>query len=867
MWYRIFSSLSLVLALGACSDSDSDSDSNSTLNEKIAVGGYGNEIIQAGDVGNEGHLVTSRMSMVASDQVSDAMLKWQPVDISSFPENSDYKLDMTQTWINENTLDVLQQVNEILCQINQAGYDRPEVINQGPYLAQIDVNQCQAEYFQDDKATGDLGVASAQYNVPEYEFWTVESLVSNNPEAPQVVRFWITVEGESCDANDLECLSEPTVELKAKMVIYEGKSETYPDGIFTLHFQAVPETQSALTPNIMNQGSLQVYKNTDDDIMVSFMHAFSFVGMTESFQQKVVMRRDLETGVGQATLMQAYPKWDGKSITKATEQMSLAYNSRYLLEASADENLCFDRDNQKTNAHRYGLYNNQGERISLQTGMALVHDQTDSYTDPKIFWRGWAGHWGLHFEPRVDGTDLQLTNGMTVKAFDHETRTVKPESYTVDITPGKLIKYTKDSIDMDDLKHLDLKYWSCAGGDCKNSKVIWNGSALKVRSIENQSGSDWGWNDLTTPTAFDFSSLESQSLHFHSEVNGAEIYIEGFCSGSGWVYSNQNNTWACAAEDIDFSQASVILAGHEVIMPGSNDALSVNDKTLVCYDRCPKPSGLGQKSTAYYDDNQAHYYTFNAMTMSLKENSSNLDVVLPENTDVHSIWSGTMFETTDNNYRALECQHPDDSVYVSTYTSTSSTSTSTTIGICAWKAPMSLGTVYYWETGKSPWSKIVSLVDQTSTTVEFDSPYRVEYTHESSKYQLRYEGFGRLEGFPYHCENLDTGKQVSCKMNLFEDKALRWVKSFNIPAGTVVDYHTKNSQGAAQAVVKALEEEVMYHPADVQACQAAGLQVVDYTSSLPTLNQWVDPSVIGAAPTTGLEVKVVVGDLKEIQPE
>ena len=53
------------------------------------------------------------------------------------------------------------------------------------------------------------------------------------------------------------------------------------------------------------------------------------------------------------------------------------------------------------------------------------------------------------------------------------------------------------------------------------------------------------------------------------------------------------------------------------------------------------------------------------MTMSLKENSSNLEVVLPANTDVHSIWSGTMFETTDDNYRALECQHPDDSVFMS----------------------------------------------------------------------------------------------------------------------------------------------------------------------------------------------------------
>ena len=149
-------------------------------------------------------------------------------------------------------------------------------------------------------------------------------MVSNNPEDPQVVHFWITMEGEACDVNDLECFNEPTAELKAKMVIYEGKSEAYPDGIFTLHFQAVPETQSDLVPNVMNQGSLQVYQNTDDEIMVSFMHAFSFVGLDESFQQKVVMRRDLDSGVGQATLMQAYPKWDGQGMSMGTEQMSLA---------------------------------------------------------------------------------------------------------------------------------------------------------------------------------------------------------------------------------------------------------------------------------------------------------------------------------------------------------------------------------------------------------------------------------------------------------------------------------------------------------------------------------------------------------------
>ena len=128
MWYRVISSLGLVLVLGACSDSDSKS---SRLNESIAVGGYGDEVIEAGDAGKEGQLVASRMSMVSSDQVSEAMLQWQPIDLNTFAQNSDYNLDVTQTWVNENTLDVLHQVNEILCQIDQAGYDRPEVINQG----------------------------------------------------------------------------------------------------------------------------------------------------------------------------------------------------------------------------------------------------------------------------------------------------------------------------------------------------------------------------------------------------------------------------------------------------------------------------------------------------------------------------------------------------------------------------------------------------------------------------------------------------------------------------------------------------------------------------------------------------------------
>ena len=188
-------------------------------------------------------------------------------------------------------------------------------------------------------------------------------------------------------------------------------------------------------------------------------------------------------------------------------------------------------------------------------------------------------YWGVHFESGVDGSELQLIDGMTVKAFDYEPRSVKPEDYVIDMTPGKLIKHTKTVIDMNDLKHLDLKYWSCAGGDCKNSKVFWDGSVLKVRSVENQSGDNWGWNDLSTPTAFDFSSLESQSLHFWSEVNDTEVYIEGFCGGSGWVYNNLEH-WSCAVDDIDFSQASVIMASHQVIMPGSDAALNANKKLL-----------------------------------------------------------------------------------------------------------------------------------------------------------------------------------------------------------------------------------------------------------------------------------------------
>ena len=97
------------------------------------------------------------------------------IDTTGFAFTTDYNVDETQTFVFEESADVLDTVNSILCEMGQT---RPGLMrNEGDYKAQVDSKKC---------GPGD---GDAKSNAPSYDIWTVNS--SRSEGEPMIVKAWV----------------------------------------------------------------------------------------------------------------------------------------------------------------------------------------------------------------------------------------------------------------------------------------------------------------------------------------------------------------------------------------------------------------------------------------------------------------------------------------------------------------------------------------------------------------------------------------------------------------------------------------------------------------------------------------------------
>jgi len=173
-----------------------------------------------------------------------------------------------------------------------------------------------------------------------------------------------------------------------------------------------------------------------------------------------------------------------------------------------------------------------------------------------------------------------------------------------------------------------------------------------------------------------------------------------------------------------------------------------------------------------------------------------------------------------------------------------------TTRVCPWKARDELSEYYRWSTG--PQSQLASLVDANGAASSIDAPKTVQWQvpantssnsgvdYSGSSLFLRYEGAGRLEGFPEFCVSTATGKKADCS----EDT--EWMPDISMPAGSTV---TTLGTSPVEYAVKAAEYKVLYATTANSACTTAGLTIsTDIT--LPTESSWTAPTHSGDAVPT-----------------
>jgi len=796
--------ISAALILTACSGGGGSSDGSSTGST-------------SGDVSS---LTVAEKISVVDAQLSDTAANVQPLRMGVFrvtaadlPANSDYNTDETFVYVEERSAGAFGIINEILCMIAQSGYDA--MLNQGPYTALIDRNQCATE--RDDASSAGQEQSQNQSsgaNMPDYEMWTVESTRPDN-NSPQTVKVWVHDEGGEFD---------PPQIIFVRAIITESVSETNPYGIFTMNFIGYPLAQNGSVDTSNGpifKGYLKSERDSSGKVLLKFANEG---GMgNDIFIEKATLYKNPD-GSGGAGSVYSSDTWGGQTHT---ESFDIAFDQNYFLRDNGVEQVCLDRQNFDESAWRYGLYDSVGNRVNRNSGFPIK--VTVNSTD----YHGWVGYWGIWMPEEIQ---QQLQSGDTVYKVDYGPNGPTETPYTLFIGGGRLIKHTRNVLSLDDIVNVPMEYWEWdhqAGTDSQY-RVVWDGTDfMKVAILTDQQ--NWTWSDLNPAQPIDLASLNWPDLNFWSPALGGQVRIIFPADPNTTPHCTQDPTTMLFDCSTVINNADVIVYTEETVYP--TDTVP---STLQCYEMCPDPSAMDTQDPYFpWSQTTAYDYTFDGTNYSLLYNNTAVETSNANQTYEWGIMSGPMINPADAGQ--LTCDWDANQ-------------------ICPWKA-WDLPVFYTWETGPNEWNRFTGLQYSDGTFVTFDPPLQVKYVHtwpdnSTSTFFLEYGGFGELWGIPGKCVDMDNGQDAPCGPDT------RWVPEFSIPdvdANGQLTTVSANVNGSnVTYFVKALEKEQrMMVATDPNAC--SGLAVSGY--SLPDIADWEDPD-IGSEPAVTDPPAVIGGEVQ-----
>ena len=746
-----------------CAKSDDSSSSASSASD----GDTDTEV--SASSGSGALTLSSKVSLVSANSSASATSRtaFSHFGSDNFTSDKDISIDETETFVYERSADAFQTANGILCWMGQTRAG--QMIGQGNYKAQIDKSKC--------------GESSGNSNAPQYEMWTVNS--SRADGEPMIVKAWIPMDSD--DNGD------PDSVIYAMSKVYQSRSDDHPWGHFKMAFSMRQGTTTSGTE--IFKGYLRTKKKKDGSNVLQFYNPQLESDGTTS-QYSVAVRK--KNGAG--TAITTMPKYNqSRQPTGEQKSYKIAFSKKYFYKqkkvgSTESDPICLRRDKYLQSAWRYGLYHDNGSRLNINSGFPIK--ATASGTD----YYGYIGYYGLWMPSQAGVGDNSTVAKMDFSGASDQAGT----NYTVRSWGGKLTKWTKKTVTLASIKNIPLT-WRDPSDSYQGKRVYWNGSTFKIDGEENSS--TYMMEDVSETTLTLNSTTAPWGFHFYSQALGGDGSLQ-------LTYgSYPNHTTPSAPSD----STNVNFNTRESVFPGD----SIPSK-LACYSNCPNPAtiGSGTQSTAFYNfqgtDNasatNAYMYSFDNTTsgMVLKQDNNSASVVLASaNSNFqYGLHSGILFDNTTANYNSLRCSWDNNS-------------------ICPWDARTDLSNFYTWETGTNDWNKLTVLVAGDNSSVKFDPPMSVKYTHsgtasnsgksyDNASFYLEYGGFGNLWGLPSFCINRKDGEKVSCA----NDDSTRYVEDIMVSAYADV---TQTADGSTNYIVKPLEiEQTMKKASSASVCTDAG---------------------------------------------
>jgi hypothetical protein len=414
----------------------------------------------------------------------------------SYPASSDFVTDQSQTWVYDPSMESLESVNSILCMLRQSAYD--QLVNQGPYLAQINPGLC---------GEGANGTNGQQGEVEEQELWTVTSVRADG-NSVHVVAVWVPQEaGDGPDGSD------EAATIHARMEITESESLENPYGVFHLDFVGITDGDASHTP--VMYGTLSTQDAATGTLGFSFFETTANPQDEFQFERAVHVNLDSE-GVGVAHVSESTTGpfgQGGATITEEGEYL-LAFNEANLLRGTnLTDGVCLNRTEFDTNVWNYNLYHatgdDAGERVVQNSGFGIETASGDY---------GWVGYYGSWLP------DDELQDGAVVTKNSYGVGD-NPVQYTVLQAPGKLYRNTQNTLALADIDGQSFEFWDEDSlGGYSQFLVVYDHTSGQFSKISEQQGDNWV--PLNPPVVIDTAALGWLGL-WSSSLGGSVIYVEG----------------------------------------------------------------------------------------------------------------------------------------------------------------------------------------------------------------------------------------------------------------------------------------------------------------------------------------------------
>lgn len=713
-----------------------------------------------------------------------------------FPADSDYNQDDSHVRVYDPSLENLEQVNMILCYVGATAAD--EMVNEGMYLAQVDVSHCEdvGDDGGGDQGAGQNGAVSDQ-EVEEFMMFTVNSTRASK-SSPGFADVWVDRVDDEEEMGDT---------IYVDMRVDEGASAENGLGQFTMNWSN--ETTGVPAASMPMEGNITT-TDTDGDVGISFYEAVGDTtqphttpgDFSQSTRMSVSVDETSDSGVAKISSTRR-SNFGGGDSGEQEEDWLIAFNgTHFKRQVGSDPAVTLSRTDFVSNVFSYNLYHadgeNAGQRVELNSGFPI---QTDSG-----LW-GYAGYYGVWLP---DDAELSDGDSITRVSWDSD---MPGEAYTVKVAPGRLIKNTRQQLDLSELDGVSLQYWDNAEQSQFLAEYT-TGQFFKTAQFNDETGE---WTELGSPVAITTNGT-GDWVHFWSQqLGGQVVWVDGddFVTFFEETQVDGSDPLFLGAVDGSVSFWSVFDCPAAELTAGDVDAGNVY---------LANPGTLGE----------AELYRFNESDLTLYHDVDadglNLDVV--------GLAPGE--EPTGGPYEwgwrsgPLLLQAEFDQL---------------TDIWDAWNAD-----VYYtYETGPNPWNQFVGLNDSTGSPVSFDAPISFLYTHSTANdrnaddshdgdaFWLQYNGPGQLHGIPFEPQDLDGGDYE------------RWYPVINIEDGVAM------GPTGAEYVVKAIEVEQQLAQ-DESGSAALSLDGAS-ALTLPTSEIYTQPD-IGPMPTVTDPPAVINGEVQ-----